>query len=256
MPTDPWAATTVMAEPMLTDVLWWAILAVAAIVLIIAMTTRANRRSLGTTLIVLGLVFPLYCAIGFGYGLFSQWLLNQEAPQALLADQDDFTRSTGEFDWDSYDSEDLAYWNRLRDGGPFGRIIAPAMGLDAVVVKGASVSNLRRGPGWIATSALPGPTGNCAISGHRTTYQAPFYELDRLGVGDEIILISPFRRYRYVVSGREIVLPTDTSVIGPTDSPQLTLIACHPKYSASRRLVVTGELVEVVRLEQRSEVTP
>ena len=40
-----------------------------------------------------------------------------------------------------------------------------------------------------------------------------------------------------------IVKPTDMWVIDQTETPTVTLIACHPKHSAAQRIVVKGKLV-------------
>ena len=147
-------------------------------------------------------------------------------------------------DFSGWASEDKAYWDSLENGQVFGRLVAPKMGLDAAVVKGATPRTLQRGPGWITTTSLPGPTGNCAISGHRTTYGAPFRRIDRMKPGDMVDLYSPYRRYRYRVVKSFAVRPWQVEVLRPTDVPTLTLTACHPPYSAAYRLIVQSELVE------------
>lgn len=174
--------------------------------------------------------------------------LRAEVPRAV------FDASVGadgpELDFVGWDDEDGAYWRDLRPGGPFGRLTAEKIRLDSVVVKGVTPADLRRGPGWITTTDLPGPTGNCGISGHRTTYGAPFRDLDRLDPGDTIELYSPFRRYTYRVVRSFTVTPDKVEVVATTEKPTLTLTACHPPYSARYRLIVQSELVEVRRLDR------
>lgn len=153
-------------------------------------------------------------------------------------------------DFEGWESEDAAYWEGLRDGGAFGRIVAQKMGLDAVVVKGVTPADLRRGPGWITYTDPPGATGNTGISGHRTTYGAPFRNLDRLQPGDTIEVYSPYRRYTYRVVRSFAVTPDKTEVVESTQKPTLTLTACHPPGSAQYRLIVQSELVEVRRLSR------
>ena len=155
-------------------------------------------------------------------------------------------------DFSGWESQDKAYWESLRVGGVFGRLVIPRMKLDVAVVKGATPRTLTKGPGWIATTSLPGPTGNCGISGHRTTYRAPFRRLDRLKPGDTIDLYSPYRRYRYEVKKTFTVRPWQVEVLSATVDPMLTLTACHPPYSAAYRLIVQSQLVEVTRLAETS----
>lgn len=156
---------------------------------------------------------------------------------------------TPAMDWEGWKEQDVAYWEALAQGGAFARIFADSIDLDAVVVKGHSRADLKKGPGWLDYTALPGPTGNVGIAGHRTTYGAPFGQIHRLSEGDTIDLYSPFRRYRYTVTGSERVTPDKVEVMAPTTTPQLTLSACDPPYSARYRLIVHAQLVEVRRLK-------
>ncbi len=87
------------------------------------------------------------------------------------------------------------------------------------------------------------------ISGHRTTYGAPFRRIDELEPGDEIQFYSPYRRYTYVVVERFIVRPDQTEVLASTLEPMLTFTACHPLYSARSRIVVQARLLEMRLLE-------
>lgn len=116
------------------------------------------------------------------------------------------------------------------------------------VVEGVSVADLRRGPGHYPDTAEPGEVGNLGISGHRTTYGAPFYHLDRLREGDRIHVVDRTNReWVYEFREQRIVQPTDVWVIGddPLDSggAMLTLTTCHPRLSAAQRLIVFADLV-------------
>nr|MBA2529402.1 class E sortase [Euzebyales bacterium] len=115
------------------------------------------------------------------------------------------------------------------------------------VVEGTSVPALRQGPGHYVGTALPGQLGNFAVAGHRTTYGAPFYHLDDLRSGDEVLVTDRNgRRYTYRVRTQEVVAPGDSWVTGPdpleTGRPTLTLTTCNPRFSAAQRLIVFAEL--------------
>ncbi len=114
------------------------------------------------------------------------------------------------------------------------------------VVQGVQLSDLRKGPGHDPRSAPPGGEGNFVISGHRTTYGAPFYNLDQLQAGDEVHVVDrDARQWVYVVAESRIVRPTDVWVIRDGaygDGPILTLTTCNPRFSASQRLIVFAEL--------------
>lgn len=132
---------------------------------------------------------------------------------------------------------------RTRDGQPLGRIRMRSIGVSAVVVAGTDTSSLRLGPGHYPGTPLPGARGTVAIAGHRTTYGAPFRRLDKLGHGDRIQLTMPYGTFTYAVDHRRIVLPTATWVTRPVGHDQLILSACHPPYSAAKRIVVFARLV-------------
>ena len=116
------------------------------------------------------------------------------------------------------------------------------------VVQGVSLGDLQRGPGHYPGTALPGRAGNFAVAGHRTTYGAPFFNLDQLRKGDEVLVTArDGKRYTYRVHSQEIVSPSDTWVVGPDPLERgrktLTLTTCNPRFSNAQRLIVFAELV-------------
>jgi sortase A len=118
----------------------------------------------------------------------------------------------------------------------------PSIGVNEVVVQGTAVEDLKAGPGHYQGTADPwDPTGRVGIAGHRTTYGAPFWDLDKVRRGDRIRVITELGTYDYVVTDRRDVLPTSTSVLGPTTEPSLVLTTCTPKFSAAMRLIVFAE---------------
>lgn len=124
------------------------------------------------------------------------------------------------------------------------RVVIPKIGLDAIVVEGASRKALSEGPGHMKETAMPGENGNVVITGHRDTFFRHIYELVK---GDRIQVRRNGRTFTYEVTGKRIVLPDDVSVIRPTHDPQLTLITCYPTYyigPAPKRLVVFSRLVD------------
>lgn len=112
------------------------------------------------------------------------------------------------------------------------------------VVEGTSVKNLRNGAGHMPLTPLPGQPGNAVISGHRTTYGAPFHELDTLNPGDLIEVETALGVHTYAVSETVIVSPRDVWVTEPREGAWLTLTTCNPKFSSRQRLVVFAELVD------------
>jgi sortase A len=127
-------------------------------------------------------------------------------------------------------------------GEPLARIEIPSIGVDKIVVEGIRYADLRKGPGHFPETPLPGQFGNAAIAGHRTTYGEPFVDIDRITVGDEIVITAAWgSRYVYVVTEMLIVAPDDYALVVPTLDPRvasLALISCNPKFSTRERIVV------------------
>ncbi len=130
------------------------------------------------------------------------------------------------------------------DGDPVGVIKIDKIGVDKVVVEGTTVPDLRTGPGHYAGSPLPGQRGNAAIAGHRTTYGAPFGDLDQLARGDTISIQTLTGTWKYQLTRDPFVVsPTQTEVLDPVPGEAtLTLTTCNPKYSASERLIAQARL--------------
>ena len=132
----------------------------------------------------------------------------------------------------------------VAEGDPIARIELPRIGVDKIVVAGVDKDDLKKGPGHYPETPLPGQLGNAAIAGHRTTFGQPFFEIDKLDVGDEIIVTTLVGRYVYRVTGQQIVSPSDYQVISTTDptTATLTLTSCHPKYTARERIIISAAL--------------
>lgn len=129
------------------------------------------------------------------------------------------------------------------DGDALGRIRIPAAGVDWTVVEGVSTADLRRGAGHMPRTALPGQPGNAVISGHRTTYGAPFHNLDRAAPGDLITVTTVTGTHVYQVVEARVVRPSEIWVTGQWQGSWLTLTTCHPRFSSRERLVVFARLI-------------
>lgn len=111
------------------------------------------------------------------------------------------------------------------DTWPLARLQVPRLGVDQVVLSGASGRTLAFGPGHIPGTAAPGETGNSVLSGHRDTH---FRFLRDLQPGDRIELTpaSGVRRMYAVVSA-EVHDQNDLWLLDQGQS-LLTLITCYP----------------------------
>lgn len=143
-------------------------------------------------------------------------------------------------------------------GDPVFRLRIPAIGVDHVVVEGVDSESLKLGPGHYPEcgerfpkplctelpEVWPGEQGRTIVSGHRTTYDAPFWGLDDLERGDDIITQTKWGTFTYEVTEKEVVLPNSTDIANPAASTlaEIALTTCNPKFSAAERLIVYGEL--------------
>jgi sortase A len=129
-------------------------------------------------------------------------------------------------------------------GDPLALLEIPSIGVKTYVVEGVEPGDLKHGPGHYPDTPWPGQLGNSAIAGHRTTYGQPFYHLDAVKPGDEIIVTTIQGRFVFRATSSEVVSPSQSDVVATTDPTvaQLTLTTCTPRYTASKRLIVFSEL--------------
>jgi sortase A len=147
-------------------------------------------------------------------------------------------------------------------GDPVFKIEIPALELNDnkgyIVVEGVDETDLQRGPGHYPEcrpgfdrpfctefpASWPGEKGRVVVSGHRTTYAAPFRHIDRLERGDQILIDTKWGDFTYEVTEQESVLPTSPNVvIQENDDAELVLTTCDPPFSASRRLITYARMV-------------
>ena len=139
---------------------------------------------------------------------------------------------------DDVSREAKRYRLASKDGDAIARIRIPRLDVNLVVVNGTSVSDLRRGPGRHLETYMPGEHELVYIAGHRTTYGAPFGDINELQPGDAITLELPYATIVYRVTRHRIVDDNDISVLESPHHEQLVLQACHPRFFASQRYLV------------------
>lgn len=137
----------------------------------------------------------------------------------------------------------LKEWNdQLATRQSMTKLWIPRIRLEDVVLEGVGSDSLLLGPGHMQTSVEPGLPGNAVIAGHRDTF---FRKLHKLRPGDDVYVLRDGRRFRYRVTARKIVQPTDLSVLKSSGKTQLTLITCYPTHAigpAPERLVVVATM--------------
>ena len=135
---------------------------------------------------------------------------------------------------------------KTQAGDALGKLRIYRIRLSAVFVEGTDAGDLRKGPGHYPGTPLPGRRGTVAIAGHRTTYGAPFRRIDKVKPGDEVRVAMPYGRFTYRVERTRIVAPTAVWVTQRVSHDRLLLSACHPLYSAAKRIVVFARLIRSI----------
>jgi sortase A len=124
------------------------------------------------------------------------------------------------------------------------RIQIPAIEVDAPVVQGDGLEQLKKGVGQHTGSANPGKNGNLVLSAHNDVFGEIFRNLDRLKTGDEVVVFSNQHKFVYVVRQVDIVEPTRVDVMDQTKEASLTLISCYPYMVDNKRIVVSAAFQE------------
>jgi sortase A len=170
---------------------------------------------------------------------------------------------------------------KLPDGQGIAYLYIPRLGRDYgyAIVQGTSNADLEKGPGHYVGTALPGQRGNFAVAGHRVGKGEPFLNLDHLQAGDAVVVQTESKWYVYRVEGtpsdisapdaagvpgREVVNPGDGNVLAPVpDHPgeapteaRMTLTTCHPKFTATHRMIIHALLAQTVPVAAHSLTMP
>lgn len=130
-------------------------------------------------------------------------------------------------------------------GAAIGRLVISKIGVSFDVIQGTDTRSLEKGPGHYPSTAFPGLGQTVAIAGHRTTYLAPFRNINELDQGDLIQLDMPYADFTYVVQYHQVVLPSAWWITDDVGYERLVLSACNPLYSAAQRIVVFARLQAV-----------
>jgi sortase A len=223
---------------------------------------RMVVRGIGQLLITLGVLILLFVA----YELYGTGLYTQQQQDKLLHRIESIWRNPDQHVGEI--SKAKIGHVPLGSGIAILRIPRFGQGYHMVIVEGTGTEDLKKGPGHYPDTALPGQVGNFAVAGHRTTYLAPFGNIDKLRRGDAIVLETKTMWFTYRVQDmpatkgyphvpyQEIVQPTDVAVAYPVpDQPDqskkpslrmLTFTSCNPKYSAAQRIVVHALLIQAL----------
>ena len=140
---------------------------------------------------------------------------------------------------------------------PFFSILIPKLGIDEQVVPNVDPDNandylpvLQHAVAHARGSVFPGESGTVYLFAHSADnwwdiehYNAIFYTLNNLSLGDEITVFFENRRYEYVVSGQIISDPQDVSYLTAQHggAQQLVLQTCWPPGTTFKRLYIVAK---------------
>ena len=208
--------------------------------------TRSLVRLTAELAVTLGLIlaaFVFYLLVWTGH--------QTAAAQSDLLDEFHDQAKTAQAD-DHHGKKSSTTSPKAGDG--LGVLHIPALGKDWawVVVEGVEDDDIAKGPGHFPGTAMPGEIGNFAIAGHRSTHGEPFAYLDKLQVGDSVVMETVDSWYVYKVTWERILSPTATEVTDPVaghpgqqaTQRTMTLVTCNPRWGSSERMVFGAQLVE------------
>lgn len=112
------------------------------------------------------------------------------------------------------------------------------------VAYGVEESTLKKTPGWLTTSVLPGENGMCVVYGHRNRNHLKI--LEKVTMGDTITATKDGIAYTYTISDVAIYESTSDWRLLTLDGSTLVLVTCYPfRYSghAPGKYMVTAQLV-------------
>lgn len=215
-------------------------------------------------MIVIRIFGKLLMSLGVGVLLFVAWVIwgtNLETAKEQARLEDEFNRQRVVSQEGKVGKPPKGY--SPGRGAPVFRILIPKIDLNDgkgyIVVEGVDEESLKAGPGHYPQcgrgflpplctkfpAAWPGADGRVIISGHRTTYKAPFLETDELDKGDKIFLETKWGKFTYEVYDQRSVQPDDPTVIIQKDNArELVLTTCDPPFSAERRLITYARQVD------------
>ena len=108
---------------------------------------------------------------------------------------------------------------------PIGLLNIPAIELNQVVAEGSNSGTTQLGPAHVNGSSLPGQAGESIIIGRRTTYGAPFFELDSLtpGLVIKVTTLQGTSTYKIIDPSKSELLPVNRLVLRTSNPPVLSL---------------------------------
>ncbi|MFL0269138.1 class D sortase [Candidatus Clostridium radicumherbarum] len=190
------------------------------------------RRNIGIIFIIIGLA-----VIGTAF------YMRYSAEKVQRAMIDSFQHTIEDIDKSNNDASPSEKPPTDDISAAIGIMKIPKINLKVAIGEGVDNNTLKYAVGHFIGTAMPGEKGNFSVAGHRSyTYSEYFNRLDELKEGDEIIVQSKKGEFTYKIYEKEVVEPTEVSVLNSTKDATITLVTCTPIRIATHRLIIKGKL--------------
>ncbi|WP_377270335.1 class E sortase [Peterkaempfera sp. SMS 1(5)a] len=210
-------------------------------------------RATGELCVTLGVLLLLFVS-------YQLWWTNVRAHAAASG-----TANRLEQQWDkgnsggSRDPDDPRDPGVFAPGQGFAIIWIPKLDVKAPIAEGTDKhSVLDKGmvghySGALETAMPWDKTGNFALAAHRNTHGEPFRYINKLAVGDKVVVETAQAYYTYAItSALPQTPPSNVSVIQPVpvgsgftrSGRYITLTTCTPEFKSTYRLILWGKMVE------------
>ena len=131
------------------------------------------------------------------------------------------------------------------DGNPRVAIMKiPSLGSDwkKIITEGTGDESLALGIGHYSGTPYAGQDGNAGYAGHRSGNGNPLLDIEKVQIGDSIIVTDSNGDHIYLVKEIKIVMPNETWVLDQRKGKWLTLTTCWPKWGNEKRYVLFAHM--------------
>lgn len=125
------------------------------------------------------------------------------------------------------------------DSEVFGVLSIPAIDLCMPLYLGATRENMAQGAAIMGYTSIPigSPNSNTVICGHRGWNGAAYFlHIDKIQIGDMVIITNLWEEMNYQVTGTQIISPDDLDAVKiQPGKDMITLLSCHPVASGGKQ---------------------
>jgi len=206
------------------------------------------RRIISSILLIVGLLLILSPFIQDQIVIY---LTNQYMGTIPVEEFEQNLEIETEFDFSIIEPIDinaiLEAWNE--DLPVVGEIMIPTVDIHLPIIRGVTNASISVGAATMKPDQVKGE-GNYPLISHRMNNpDLLFTPLERLELGEKVYLRDTNQIYIYQVTEMKIIEPSQIEVLDDQEGQQLiTLITCTE--DGSQRLMVRGELEEIINLEE------